>query len=199
MMMKLKTILLLISWLAITLPCKAQQIIPMNNDSHTYDGKVYYKDTENFIDKFVGRWKYQYGQETFMLKLNKKIKYDHGHSYADTIYGEYSYTKNPININTIGTLPSNADPGEFNISGALFIENNQFTMCNDCLTGEQRLRSYLYDPTQPHVSYSITFRYINPTTIKTKVNYLNYVDFTGNAPEPVKTIPLNFEFTMTKQ
>ncbi|GAA5102978.1 hypothetical protein GCM10023210_44440 [Chryseobacterium ginsengisoli] len=49
--------------------CNAQTIVPMNNSYWDYPEPAYLKDTENFLNKFVGTWKYQNGNEQFIIIL----------------------------------------------------------------------------------------------------------------------------------
>ena len=74
MMMKLKTILLLISWLAITLSCKAQQIVPLNTYPTHIQDNDYLKDLNNELDFFIGTYQTHYQGNTYTLYITKIIK-----------------------------------------------------------------------------------------------------------------------------
>ena len=74
MMMKLKTILFLLVWLAITLSCKAQQIVPLNTYTNSIQNNDYLKDSNNELDFFIGTYQTNYLGNTYTLYITKNIK-----------------------------------------------------------------------------------------------------------------------------
>lgn len=184
------------------LSCKAQTIVPMKQLAGSSTGNVYYKDTDNFLDNFVGTWKYQNGNEEFTLILKKKLFYDYEGYYNDILYGEYKYVNALGNtlINTLNVIDTPMNESYHNISGANLIRNNQYLVCTDCTAGEYRVKSFFEDPTREYIMMNIIFRYINPTTIKATV-YKTGVAITDasqvNLPDNPQ-IPEN-EYTLIKQ
>ena len=198
--MKLKTILLLISWLTLTLSCKAQQILPLKNHSELVEG-AYYKDIDNFLDQFVGTWKYQNGQEEFLLILKKKLEYNFDDHFEDQLYGEYSYnTTYGVNlINTLSEINQNIDILSHKITASTVIGKQQLISCPDCSNDEYRVLLSFSDPLQKHVSFRLILRYVNPTTIKAKIQYTGHILLYGTEPMPIVTIPRDIDYIMTKQ
>lgn len=74
---------------------QAQNIITLNHNSLPSNG-AYIKDTQGYLDKFVGTWKYTSGNEEFTLKILKAeyVKYDF--YWKDKLYGGYKYVKDGI-------------------------------------------------------------------------------------------------------
>ncbi|GAA5084735.1 hypothetical protein GCM10023210_04830 [Chryseobacterium ginsengisoli] len=198
----MKKIILLMLFISIV-SCKAQ-IIPMNNDHvETPDG-AHLKDTENFLNKFVGTWKYQNGNEQFIIILKKENDHFYKTYYKDILYGEYKYISSSGNtlINTLDKIDF-AYPSKsyHNISGASLISNNLYVKCNDCNPGEFRVKSFFDDSDRKGlIGTGVIFRYINPTTIKvliigSKGKVLE--SETDNLPDQLR-VP-SAEYTMTKQ
>ncbi|WBX95921.1 DUF6705 family protein [Chryseobacterium gambrini] len=197
----MKNTILLLLFLVIV-SCKAQ-IIPMNNDHVEIPDGAYLKDTENFLDKFIGTWKYQNGNEQFTIILKKKLKYNFDGYYSDILYGEYKYI-NPsgqIVINTLDKIDLIIDELKHNISDAMFISNNEFPKCTNCGIGEFRIKSFFDDPDiSGLINCRIVFRYINPTTIKVKVLGSNgRVTNNPNDNLPDQPRVPAIEYTMIKQ
>ncbi|WP_317048573.1 DUF6705 family protein, partial [Chryseobacterium sp. HMWF035] len=121
--------------------CKAQ-IIPMKNDYTEIPDNAYFKDTDNFLDNFLGTWKYQNGNEELTIILKKKLKYDYEGFYEDILYGEYKYvnTSGQILINTLDKIDVPMDESFHMISGATFLTSLQLPKCNNCGPGEFRIK-----------------------------------------------------------
>lgn len=200
----MKKIILILTILSITISCKAQTIVPMNNSYWDYPEPAYLKDTENFLDKFTGTWKYQNGNEQFIIILKKELKHNYKGLYSDILYGEYKY------INSSGqTLVNTLDKIDFAypsmsyhmISDATLIPNNLRVKCNDCSPGEFRVESFFDDPDRKGlIGTGVIFRYVNPTTIKvliigSKGKVLE--SETDNLPDQLR-VP-SAEYVMTKQ
>ena len=199
----MKNIITLLIFTTCLLSCKAQTIVPMKQLAGSPTGNVYYKDTDNFLDNFVGTWKYQNGNEEFTLILKKKLFYDYKGSYSDILYGEYKYV-NSSGSTLINTLDKIDYPytgmGYHKIVGAMLIRNNQYLVCTDCTVGEYRVKSFFKDPDRKYIMMNIVFRYINPTTKKATVNKTGVAITDAsqvNLPDNPQ-IPEN-EYTLIKQ
>ena len=200
MIMKLKRIIFALYSFAGFLSCKAQTILPLKNHNDLVEG-VYYKDLDNFLDQFVGTWKYQNGQEEFLIKLKKETMYAFSDHFEDQLYGEYSYTNpNGVNlINTLSQIDQTMDLAYHNISTSLVIGKQQLISCPDCSNDEYRIRLLFNDPLQKHVKFRLILRYVNPTTIKARIQYTGHILLHGTEPMPIVTIPRNIDYIMTKQ
>jgi len=74
--------------------CKAQNIIlPLGSPDFHMNPNYYLKDINNNLDKFVGVWKYQNGNEQLILDIRKEVHYllDNNGPYEDLLVGEYKY------------------------------------------------------------------------------------------------------------
>jgi len=151
--------------------CKAQ-IIPQNNAYVDIPYHAYIKDTENFLDNFVGTWQYQNGNEQFILTLSKVSHFDYGRFYEDILIGEYKYVNsNGVTIvNTLADINNpNIIPLEHNISGANSLVRLENHKCLDCNIGEYRIKSNFYDPDRTYQELALIFRSISPTQIKVRL------------------------------
>ena len=199
----MKNIIALLIFTTCLLSCKAQTIVPMKQLGGNPTENVYFKDTDNFLDNFVGTWKYQNGNEEFTMIIKKKLFYDYKAYHKDILYGEYKYI-NPSGSTLINTLDKIDYPyigmGYHRITGANFIHNNQYFKCTDCTNGEFRVKSYFTDPDRKYIVMNIIFRYINPTTIKATI-YKTVVMSSASSPanQPEEPQIPEKEYTLTKQ
>ncbi|HCR77546.1 MAG TPA: hypothetical protein DIW37_14305 [Chryseobacterium sp.] len=63
-----------------------------NNSKYAKDGN-YIKDTQGYLDKFAGTWKYLSGSEEMIVKIEKAEHIEFNEYYIDSIFGGYKYTK----------------------------------------------------------------------------------------------------------
>lgn len=176
----------------------------MNNTHWDYPEPAYLKDTENFLDNFIGTWKYQNGNEQFTIILKKELMHNYKGLYSDILYGEYKY------INTIGQLVVNtldkidypySSKSYHMISDAVLITNNEVPICNNCNLGEFRVKSFFDDPARKGlIGARVIFRYINPTTIKVKIlgSKGKVLESATDTQSDQLRVPA-LEYTMTKQ
>lgn len=176
----------------------------MNNTHWDYPEPAYLKDTDNFLDNFVGTWKYQNGSEHITIVLKKEIKHNYHGLYSDILYGEYKYINSAgqslvDRLNMIDYAYSSM--GYHMISGATLIKDNETPLCNICTAGEFRVKSFFNDPVRKGLSTRIVFKYVNATTIIVKLYgkgrpaYID--DFQETLPD-YPQVPLG-EYTMIKQ
>ena len=155
-----------------SLSCKSQ-IIPQNNAYVEIPNHAYIKDTENFLDNFVGTWQYQNGTEQFTINFAKIIHYNYGSWYEDILIGEYKYV-NPNGVTLVNTLADMTnnnfpDPLYHQIAGATSLVRLQYPPCPECNIGEYRIKCYFDDPDRPYQMLAIVLRSISPTQISVKV------------------------------
>lgn len=111
---------------------------------------VYYKDTYNDFNKFVGEWKYQQGNKSFTIVLQKRTMYYDTEEgiYEDLLVGEYRYVdENGIEqVNTLSNI-DNTNPYNNNIWGGNIIPFDP---------NNRTVRVYFKDPERSYL-----WRYIN--------------------------------------
>jgi len=193
---------ILLTLLTITaFSCKSQ-IIPQNNAYVDIPQGAYIKDTQNFLDNFVGTWQYQNGNEQFTITFAKELHHKYTSWYEDILYGEYKYID--VNGNTIiNTLPNiniyYSSKLYHQIAGATSLVRLQFPSCPECNIGEYRIKCYFDDPDRPYQDLAIILRSVSSTQIKVKLfreGKSIFVDNNYDAPDDMR-IPAA-EYTMNK-
>nr|WP_298392626.1 DUF6705 family protein [Flavobacterium sp.] len=184
----------------IAFSCKSQ-IIPQNNAYVDIPNNAYIKDTENFLDNFVGTWHYQNGNEQFTITLVKVLHHDFGSFYKDIIIGEYKYIDNNGNtlVNTLADINNPSFPGPLyhKIAGARSLIRLEYPKCLECNLDEYRIKSYFTDPDRKYQNLAIVFRSISATQIKIKLYREGMSTTTDpNAPDEMR-IPAG-EYLMNK-
>ena len=194
-----KIIILLLTITAFS--CKSQ-IIPQNNAYVDIPQGAYIKDTQNFLDNFVGTWQYQNGNEQFTITFAKELHHKYTSWYEDILYGEYKYID--VNGNTIiNTLPNiniyYSSKLYHQIAGATSLVRLQFPSCPECNIGEYRIKCYFDDPDRPYQDLAIILRSVSSTQIKVKLfreGKSIFVDNNYDAPDDMR-IPAA-EYIMNK-
>lgn len=163
--------LLILMTLLIAFTSRAQ-IIPQNNAYVEIPYHGYIKDTENFLDNFVGTWQYQNGNEQFIMTLSKVLHVDFGRYYKDILIGEYKYVNSngTTIVNTLADINNpNIIPLEHNISGANSLVRLENYKCLECNVGEYRIKTFFDDPGRPYQELALIFRSISSTQIKVRL------------------------------
>ncbi len=112
------------------------------------EANTYYKDINNYYDTFVGTWIYTDGTTSFKLVFQKGVmiaSLGNPIYYIDDVVGEYQYIEGGVEL--INTL-SNSDPREHSIRHSSLLKSTYRPHCNDCPTGERRMRIILSDNTR---------------------------------------------------
>ncbi len=124
-----------------SLNCRAQNTIL---DISEKDGLnsitgVYYKDTHNLLDPFVGTYLYTNGNTSLKIVLQKKKSFNTRY-YKDMLIGEYQYIENGVEkINTLNELNIDyINKSNHSINGGIIITQGD-PGCNDCLPNEKAL------------------------------------------------------------
>ncbi len=182
--------------------CKSQ-IIPQNNAYVNIPQGAYIKDTQNFLDNFVGTWYYQNGNEQFTINFAKEVHYNYDSWYEDILIGEYKYVNSSgvTIINTLAdmTIPNFPDPLNHQIDGATSLVRLQYPPCPECNIGEYRIKCIFDDPDRKYQNLAIVLRSISPTQIKVKLfreGRSVFVDNNYDAPDDMR-IPAA-EYIMNK-
>lgn len=96
---KMKKILYILCFITLSLSCKAQQIVNINQfDALSNTAGKYYKDVNNVFANFLGTWQWQNGTQTFTVTLWKETMSEHENGtapsfYKDHILGHYDLTE----------------------------------------------------------------------------------------------------------
>lgn len=170
--------------------CKAQTpIIPLSDYNYGSVRNAYYKDTQNFLDPFVGTWVYSNNGTILKVVLQKKIMFHENgvaqNFYTDFIIGEYQYIRNGTEIlNTLSNLNViHEEISEYNISGNIEDIHNTYPKCVECPNGEVRLVTYFNEPTRRNIesldSQMIFRRFVENGTVKLKVWFVKIAGTTG--------------------
>jgi hypothetical protein len=134
--------------------CIAQSpILPLYDSSKTVAG-AYYKDLQNDMNRFVGEWKYEQGNNLLIVKIQKKetqfINYGNISFYGDFIVAEYRYVENGIEkINTLPNLLINhSTPFKYNIVANIIIKPvpNNPSVCPNCVPNDVMVQGPFRDP-----------------------------------------------------
>jgi hypothetical protein len=73
-----------------------------SDDYVSHDTGVYFKDTNNNLDKFEGTWIYEDATRKLTIVLQKKEFFEIGSPHSDVVIGNYIYEENGVElINTL--------------------------------------------------------------------------------------------------
>lgn len=144
----MKQLFIIMTLFAMSVNCKAQNPIL---DISERDGLnsitgVYYKDTHNLLDSFVGTYVYTNGSTSLKIVLQKKKSFNTRY-YEDLLIGEYQYIENGIEkINTLNKLNIDyTNKSNHSIDGGIIM--TQGAGCNDCLPDEKAVYVGLVEST----------------------------------------------------
>ena len=119
------------------LNCKAQNpIVPIQNQGGIdYAIGTYFKDTNNYLDPFVGTWKYTNGTTSLKFVIQKVIMSHNGFEYNDLLIGQYEYIENGVvktsTLSELGTVYP--DMRFHSLEGnSIYKGPNQGSKCTEC-------------------------------------------------------------------
>lgn len=140
----MKKIICLILIGIINVNCGAQIIKDISQDDGMKKTNTYFKDMNNSLDPFVGTYVLSSGNKYFKIVLQKMIHSNTSPTnYDDLVVGEYKYVDaNGVEkVNTLSQININSINGyKHNICGNNILQNADEPVCNNCNTGEKRLR-----------------------------------------------------------
>jgi hypothetical protein len=152
--------------------CKAQVIIPAENAHVEIPSGAHIKDTNNFLDNFIGTWQFTQGNKSFTIILNKFLDADYDSFFEDILYGEYQYV-DASGTTLVNTLPlmntSYSSQLGYNISGGTFKRNLEYPRCLSCSPNELRVKVYFEDPERRYIPMEMVLRSLSPTQIQVKL------------------------------
>lgn len=136
----MKQLFKIITFFAVAFSCKAQNLPVLDiseRDGWNDNSRVYYKDTHNLLDPFVGTYVYTNGTTSLKIVLQKKTMSYNSVYYEDMLIGEYQYIENGIEkINTLNKLDIDyINKSNHSIDGGIIM--TQGAGCNDCLPDEK--------------------------------------------------------------
>ena len=146
--------------LAITLFCNCgaqSPVLSLFNDTRGGVSGAYYKDNYNEFDKFVGTWKYQVGNKSLTITIQKKTLYynENDDTYIDMLIGEYKYI-NENGVIVVNTLPNLnltiLKPFENNIAGTLILDRT-------LIPALRRVQLNFIDPERDYLNRSIILKH----------------------------------------
>lgn len=165
----MKNYIYILTLIITTVSCKAQNpIIPLFNGSDLYKtNNAYYKDTDNDLGKLEGIWKYQSGNTSIEIKLQKinqrqRQKPNNGITfYKDMLIGEYLYIENGSEIiNTFPNLTNSSFNGEnHNILGSRIVDWAKRPRCNECNPNIRRVNLSFNDPGRDYIDARIVIKH----------------------------------------
>ena len=146
------------------LSCKAQ-IAPLYKADPDLPEGTYYKDLNNDLNKFEGTWKWENGNNSFTIVLEKKLQVydDTSNFYEDMLIGEYKYVENGVEIvNSLARLQDITIIGfSHYLTGVRIMHKNHPPhKCESCTNEERRVSVYIRDPEIPLMGMQIILRHI---------------------------------------
>jgi hypothetical protein len=151
---------------------KAQVIIPAEHAHVEITSGAHIKDTNFFLDNFIGTWQFTQGNKSFTIILNKSLDADYDSYFKDILYGEYQYVDDS-GTTLVNTLPlmntSYSSQLSHNISGGNFIRPLEYPKCLACSPNELRVQVYFEDPERRYIPMEMVLRSISPTQIQVKL------------------------------
>lgn len=184
--------------------CKAQ-VSPLYKADPDLPEGTYFKDMDNDLDKFVGTWKWQNGNDEFIVVL-EKIEYvidPDGEFYNDMLSGEYKYIENGSELfNSLSRLnDSSITPWQNYLTLLIILHKNSPPQCEVCDIAERRVTLSLHDPERDWVPARITLRHVMENGVEKLEAFVHgggaVVQPNENAPTWIR-VPMG-NYVMVKQ
>jgi len=195
-------LLVIIFTVIVSYTSKGQTIVPLSNIPEDTPDVAYYKDTDNDFNPFEGTWKWEQGNSSLIIQLQKVEMHQALGDFYDRIVGEYQYIVDGVLQNNSLPLAANADNlYSHHIYGSK-ITSKAPPPCNACTPNTRFVKLRLIEPENPQLTGKITMGYFVENGIeKIQVRIYNEgigfnIDYTG--PTVLK-IPDNSVFTLIKQ
>ncbi|SIT17678.1 hypothetical protein SAMN05421786_107202 [Chryseobacterium ureilyticum] len=113
-----------------TIPCKAQQILPLNSSAFKSQTNSYFKDINNELDDYTGIWTSNFDNKTIKLVITKEIKTPfkmwNKNFYTDQLFIKYEVKKDNIVLESTLNKDFTAD-SKLSIEGSK-IQDNSITL-----------------------------------------------------------------------
>jgi hypothetical protein len=146
----------------LVLNCKAQNIVPIFNDTGVDlpENNAYLKDVDNDYNPYVGTWKWENGNNSLTIIFNKLEQYTSGDGdYSDLLVGEYQYIENGVElVNTFPLIdpfgitniinPVDAMRNNNIVSYSITTNDIGFPPCPECVPNTRFIILSIKDPTK---------------------------------------------------
>jgi hypothetical protein len=180
--------------------CKGQSpVYPIQGNGARSEEGAYYKDVDNVFNKFDGTWKYQNGNTSLTITLQKKVLYydSEDGNYLDMLIGEYKYIENGnVVVNTLPKLmQTNLEPYQNNIAGMLIIDRN-------LPVDSRRVELCFKDPEREYLNRSIRIKHIaadGSSPEKIEIQWIGSMSITPNENSPTEIRVPEQNYILTKQ
>ncbi|PZD78990.1 DUF6705 family protein [Mesonia sp. K7] len=196
-MKKLNIIILSLVFL-ISLSCKAQITINIEDNDGSETPNVYYKDTNNLLDPFVGTWVFDNGTQYLKIVFEKKTMVDAGDYHEDLLIGEFQYKENGVElVNTLSKLTNPSLPYVYHHSiHGNYINTYKYSPFNDYTTDVFRIELIMGEPNGYSSNLDVRIATVNgqPAIQIFKAGGIRTVHV--NDPPPAPIIPDGFYFLM---
>lgn len=110
-----------------------QTVLPIYPRTNYGQTNVYYKDSNNVYDLFVGTWTFTEGDISFTITLGKKSELAEDDYFEDVLVGGYKYSVNGVVlVNTLSLLQNNySSSSKYTIFGSYIMGPNH-PWCTNC-------------------------------------------------------------------
>lgn len=190
--------------------CKAQNITPIYNEEDVPSYiNTYHKDVDNDFDPYIGRWKWEVGNNSLEIIFNKIVHNDEGHGdFSDDLVGEYKYIDNgevlvnsfpPLMLDEPNSLPNIVTSENNNsiISSDIRTDNKGFPPCPECAPNTRFILLEIQEKTKLGVWGKIRMaRFVENGIEKIRMRIFN--SFNVNKDGRLLSIPENSIWTLTK-
>lgn len=203
----MKNIVIILISIFSFLSCKAQ-ITPIYNeeDVPSYTN-TYFKDVDNDFDPYVGRWKWEDGNNSLEIIFNKVLHRETGNGdFSDDLVGEYKYIENGVVlvdfptliIDLSGEVPDIVIPNNNSIlSNDIRTDNKGFPPCPECAPNTRFIFLGIQEKTKSGVWGKIRMaRFVENGVEKIRMRIFN--SFNVNKDGRLLSIPENSIWTLTK-
>ena len=208
----MKNTLIIILILFSFFSCKAQQnIVPIFQQEGQTVGYTYlndyFKDVDNDFDPYVGRWKWENGNNSLEIIFTKRINRtnSYGNSF-DELVGEYKYRENgivlinsfpPLLLDVPNEVPNIINEDNSILSDDITTDNRGFPPCPACAPNTRFIILAIQEKTKPGVYGRIKMaRFVENGVEKIRMR-INNTGNINNTNEKI-TILENSIWTLTK-
>ena len=114
--------------------CKAQNIVSIYNTPLSAPQAPYYKDIDSDFNPLEGEWKWENGNSSLTIQMQKMTMISQGNGYSDIMIGEYKYIENGTElVNYLPLVPNTSNLQTHNLWGGIITTLNKgFPPCAEC-------------------------------------------------------------------
>lgn len=156
---KMKNIFI-VAIVLLSVSCKAQDVFPLYDSPIDAPYDSYFKDLDNDFNPFVGEWKWENGNTSWTIQLQKFEMIPSGSSsFSDVLVGEYQYIENNVElINELPFIPNTNDLSVHNLWGGVITTVLRGTPpCDECPSNIRFISLQMTDPNRSGLFGEIIF------------------------------------------